>query len=278
MNRIVWTCAALLSLGACASAPVADDPGELAVHPVQQATLWTQTSGEYRAAALQAWRAAHRTLALALRDRTWTAAPEQTGDVSGLPPAIIVDADETVIDNSPFEARLVLDNAVFEPGRWSQWVAERRAQAVPGALAFLQHAAERGVTVFYVTNRDHADEAATRDNLRALGFPLAAGRDVILTRGENGWDSDKGPRRAHVAAGYRIVLMAGDDLNDFVSGTRRGVSARNAVMARYRDWWGERWIVLPNPMYGSWERALYGFESGLTEAEKQRRRRAALRP
>lgn len=266
------------TLGGCAAAPPLLSGQPPAVHPVQQAVLWVQTSGEYRAAALQAWRGATQTLDQALADSTWSAATEQSGDFSHLPPAIVVDADETVIDNSPFEAQLVIDNATFSASRWSDWVGQRRAPAVPGAVAFLNAAAARGATVFYVTNRDHSDEAATLDNLRSLGLPIGADRDVLLTRGENGWDSDKGPRRAHVAKEFRIVLMAGDDLNDFVSGSRTAVAERLALTDHYRDYWGERWIVLPNPLYGSWERAVYGFESGLSDAQQQQHRLDALRP
>ena len=137
---------------------------------------------------------------------------------------------------------------------------EARATAIPGSTGFTQYAEKRGVTVFYITNRTANVEDATRRNLGALGFPLTAGIDTVLTRAERPeWQaSAKGARRAHVARDYRIVLLVGDDLGDFVvdaSGTSQERAARAAPQA---DWWGRRWIMLPNPTYGSWERAIIG--------------------
>lgn len=277
MMRLLAATGLVIGLTACQTTADLRQPPP-PVHLVQQATLWVQTAGEYRASALQAWRAARHSLDRALADPAWTAALEQHGDYASLPPAIIVDADETVIDNSPFEARLVLQGTEFSESGWDRWVAERNAGAVPGAVQFLNDAAARGVTIFYVTNRDHSGEADTLANLVRLGFPIAPGQDVLLTSGENGWNSDKSPRRRHVANRYRIVLMAGDDMNDFLSGTRVAPPERLAIVDRYADWWGERWIVLPNPLYGSWDRALFGYDRDLDEPEKQRRRLEALRP
>ena len=140
---------------------------------------------------------------------------------------------------------------------------ERKAGAVPGSLEFLRYAVSRGVTPFYVTNRDHRGEQATRDVLAKLGVPVANDRDVVLARHENGWDaSDKSSRRQAVAVTHRILLLVGDNFEDFVSGTRTGVAERAALMQKYDAFWGRKWIVLPNPTYGSWESAI---TSGLTQ-------------
>ncbi len=128
---------------------------------------------------------------------------------------------------------------------------------MPGAVAFVQEAIRYGVQVFYVTNRTADLEAATRRNLQAVGFPLPATLDVILTRGEQPeWaSSDKEPRRAFLGRYYRILLQIGDQLGDFVSDPKARAEARQALVRRYRSWWGTRWIVLPNPQYGAWQRA-----------------------
>lgn len=137
---------------------------------------------------------------------------------------------------------------------------------------------ERGVTIFYVTNRDVAGEAATERNLRAHGFPIAGDRDVLLLKGENDWPSDKQSRRELIARDYRIVMLCGDDLNDFISGTRaKDPESRNRRVAPYADWFGRRWIVLPNPTYGSWEASLFGRDYSLSEEEKRARIQAHLR-
>lgn len=226
------------------------------------ATLWVQTAVEYRASALQAYELARRMLDEALADPSWTAAVEQTGDFADLPPAVIVDVDETVLDNSAYQARLILDRDVFGPETWNAWVEEGAAAPVPGALEFCRRAAERGITVFYVTNRRAHLEEATRGNLAALGFPVARQVDTVLSRGEiQAWDtSDKAPRRRAIAHDYRILLLLGDNLGDFVPDPERSVTERRELLGRHRDAWGSRWIVLPNPQYGSWEGAILGFD------------------
>jgi acid phosphatase len=132
------------------------------------------------------------------------------------------------------------------------------------------------VTVFYVTNRDAPHEAATRRNLEAAGMPLEPDVDTVLLRGEREeWASDKSSRRREVAERYRVVLLVGDDFNDFVA-ANLPLAERDLLVERYRDRWGERWIVLPNPTYGSWERTLYSGATDPDEADRARLRLEAL--
>lgn len=238
--------------------------------------LWVQTSVEYRATALQAYVLARVQLDRALADPSWTAAVEQVGQAFGqLPPAIVLDADETVLDNSPYQARLVQDNDTYDETNWAAWVNERKAGAVPGAVAFTQYARDRGVTVFYVTNRNGPEEAATRDNLSALGFPLDEARDTVLTRRERPeWQSDKTSRREHVARDFRVLMLVGDDLGDFLP-NRGTVAERDQRVAPYAEWWGTRWIALPNPMYGSWVSALTAAPEGAPRPNKRQHLRPA---
>ena len=148
---------------------------------------------------------------------------------------------------------------------------------MPGALEFARHAEQRGVRIFYVTNRRASNEPWTRDNLAARGFPVDPdGGNVLSLDEEPGWGSDKLTRRAHVARGHRVLLIVGDDLNDFVSGARADPEARAVLARRHPTWWGTKWIVLPNPMYGSWEHSLYRFEPGLSPEEIRRRKHEAL--
>ena len=264
--------------------PAEGVPAERSVrtHEGLLATLWTQTAVEYEAAALQAYRLAALQLDRALADPSWTAALEQQAqpDFDALPPAVVLDVDETVLDNSPYQARLILDDAVYSSATWDPWVREEQAAPVPGALAFTRYAAGRGVRVIYLTNRRSHLEEATRNNLARLGFPMAEGEDVVITRGEREeWaDSDKGPRRAAVAERYRVLLLVGDNLGDFLDGVDASVAEREALAAPYADYWGTRWILLPNPQYGSWEGALFGFDYDLDAAGRQARRYEQLRP
>ncbi|HEY0593882.1 MAG TPA: HAD family acid phosphatase [Thermoanaerobaculia bacterium] len=239
-------------------------------------TLWIQTAAEYHAAALQTFGAATRALDAMLADASATAAVEQTGSFGALPPAVVVDIDETMLDNSPFQARLIIDGTLYSEELWSGWVEERKAQPVPGAVAFARAAADRGVVVFYVSNRNEAGETATRDNLRAAGFPLDERFDTVLLRGEREFlASDKSARRSAVASTHRVLLMIGDDLGDFLPNVRTSPAEREAMVERHAAWWGTRWFVVPNPMYGSWQLAL---TAGAAPAEIPGRFINSLRP
>jgi acid phosphatase len=284
------------SCGATAPHPVASPelpPADRGAPPITRthenlnATVWMQTSVEYRASALQAYHAARVALDAALADRHETAALEQTADPSQLPPAVVLDLDETVLDNSPFEARLIAQSTFAHPvgyteQAWSEWTRERRATAIAGAVEFLKYAAGRGVTPIYISNRDagKGGEADARAVLTRLGMPVANGDDTVLLRGENGWDSsDKGPRRAWVAARHRILLLVGDNVEDFITVPPRDqtLAGRDAMADRYGDWWGTKWIVVPNPTYGSWESAItVGAPRGQPQAALNRKY-AALR-
>ena len=240
---------------ASAVPPAAVMPAAKPVLP--DSIVWFRTSVEYRAVTTQSYRLAELMLDRALADKTWTAALEQTGDCGSKPPAVILDVDETVLDNSESQERDVRDGAAYSEARWAVWCNERRAVPIPGALEFTRAAAAKGVAVFYVTNRDRALEQATRDNLAKYSFPLDPSRDTVLARAERPeWaSSDKSPRRSVVAQDFRILLLVGDDFGDFVSGARGTLAARQALGDANAAKWGVKWIALPNPMYGSWKTA-----------------------
>jgi 5'-nucleotidase (lipoprotein e(P4) family) len=231
------------------------------------ATLWMQTSAEYRALVAQTYRLATERLELALGPGT--AALEQADvpaeRLAALPPAVVLDLDETVLDNSFYQARLLRERREYSDASWDAWVAEAAAPALPGAREFLEAVRSRGIRIFYVTNRECPRTApppgsdpcpagtATRRNLRALGLPGADDPEaLLLRRSRPEWSGrSKAPRRAAIAERYRIIAMVGDDLQDFVD---RGVHAvRGEQLDRY---FGSRWFLLPNAMYGSWERSL----------------------
>ncbi len=246
-------------------------------HELINAVAWMQQAAEYEAATTQAYNVATRLLPVALADSSWTALPNQR-DFRELPPAVIVDVDETVLDNSPFEARLIKEDAVFERSRWNAWVKEEAAVPVPGALAFLKSAAALGVTVFYVTNRSSELDDATTRNLKEVGFPVSTHRDIVLTRGERPeWTRDKSLRRDFVAKDHRVIFLAGDDLNDFVAAEDASAEERAELVRRHASYWGERWVILPNPSYGSWERVITRSAGASSRDEEVRAKKEALR-
>lgn len=231
------------------------------------AVLWTQSSAEYRALAYQTFSLAKLRLDQALSDRKSRRLMKQA--------AVIVDADETVLDNSRFQAELILRGAASTSDAWQAWCNNAEAGAVPGAVDFLNYASRRGVSVFYITNRRQGEKAGTINNLQRLGFPKA-NEETVMVR-EQGATASKESRRQQVATRYRIVLLVGDNLNDFNDNfAGKSISDRKAQVDSERSEFGSRYIVVPNPMYGDWESAIYGYKSNLSEADKRASRRAAL--
>lgn len=266
MNSIRCLSATLLAvvLAACNAVPVKKPveavPMATATHENLNAVLWMQTATEYEATVRGVYAAARVRLDLALADPAWNALPvnERSDGFESRSPAIIVDADETMIDNSPFQSRAVRDGGGFLYENWQAWVHERRARAMPGAVEFAKYAADRGVTIYFITNRDApAETESTVANLRALGFPIASDAANVLPRGDTRAPGrEKSERRRWVGAHHRVLLLLGDNLGDFLDGVGTTIAARQALIAPYADWWGVRWFMQPNPTYGSWEAAL----------------------
>lgn len=244
-----------------------------------QATLWVQNSAEYKALTTQTYASALRTLPLPMEDSFWTASlnQEENDEFMGLPPAIILDVDETVLDNSPFQARMIKQGSEFNIEAWNAWCKEAKAEAIAGAVEFTQYAAREGITIFYITNRGYEVEDATRQNLIEKGFPVSSSMDNVMTNGEEpGWTSSKIERRKQVEENYRVIMMFGDDLNDFLPAKEISQDKRAKLVEEYSDYFGRRWFMLPNPVYGSWEQALYDFNSELSEEEQEQKVRKQL--
>ena len=237
--------------------------------------LYQQTAAERLAGSLQTFRSAKQALDNALADPSWSALPGQ--DIQGKKPAIIVDVDETVLDNTAYEARMILDGTKYPEG-WVSWGKEAAATEVPGAKDFLNYAAAKGVTIFYVTNRVVELKEATKKNLTKLGIHWDQTKETVLMRGENNWDSDKGPRRTLVGNEYRVLLMAGDNLGDFVDAKDNNLSPSNRanIVKDYADYWGVKWFMLQNIAYGDWEGALYNFDYSLSPDEVHNTRLESL--
>ena len=246
-------------------------------HTILNATLWVQTAAEYRAVTIQTFAAARQSLDRALADKTWVAAVEDKDNAAHQPPAVIVDIDETLIDNSRFQARAIQAGKTFDGEIWDQWTGESGAAAVPGAAEFLAYARDKKVKIFYISNREISEEGETLENLRRLGYPVDSDPDTMLMRAERtAWqNSDKTLRREFAGSSHRILLIIGDDLNDFTDARERSVTERDELVARTRSWWGTRWFMIPNPIYGSWERAVTGGQG--TPCEQVRKKLEGLR-
>jgi len=275
--------AAALLLSGCASlspAPVAQAPADDNLNAV----LWVQHSTEYQANTLSLFRAATDRLDVALRTPDWDAltADERaaTASLAGLPPAVIMDIDETVLDNSPYQARLVAQGGEYDDVSWAAWVEERKARPLPGVLEFARAAEARGVTIIYLSNRAQHLQAATLDNLRAVGLPVKDD-SVFLGLGTHveGCEqhgSEKLCRRRLAGQQYRVLMQFGDQLGDFVEVAANTAAARQALLDAHRDWFCERRWMLANATYGGWEPALFDNAWSEPRETRRERKRAAL--
>ena len=253
----------------CTSAK-AENPPEMFL-----GVLWAQASAEWNMAAEQVFYLATLNLEKALNDPSWTAALEQQGDFHRLPPAVIVDVDETVLDNSPLAARLLLAGKEYDPKLWTEWLKESAAAPLPGAVSFIRFAKEKGVTIFYVTNRTLKDE--TVGNIRKVIDPEVMPDQVLCQKERPKWGSDKISRRAFIAKKFRILLLIGDDYNDFTFLGKSRPAERRDAAKKHRQYWGRKWILISNPVHGSWKSALYGHDDRLTDEEKLQKKYQLLR-
>jgi len=244
------------------------------------AALWLQRSVEFKGTALTAYALATIRLDQALADGKWTAAPgEQTGAYETLPPAVILDLDETALDNSGYQSWLVSSGNAFSPKTWTAFVNSQTSTPVPGALEFCKYAESKGVKVFYVSNRTAEEEPSTRLNMEKYGFPMGGNVDTVLTSREKpDWGSAKSTRRAHIAKDYRILLNIGDNFGDFTDAFRGSEAERLKAYEENKARFGKEWIVVANPAYGSFESAAFGHDFKKSEAEKRKAKRDVLQP
>lgn len=227
------------------------------------ALTWLQNSGEYVALCYQAFNAAQNAL-----DEEIAANPDTTK-------AIVLDVDETVLDNSQYNVGLLGTEFGYEDESWANWVKVGSARAVPGVLEFLKYADSQGINIYYVTNRKAKFDLLqpTMDNLNNLGFPQVS-EDKVLLRTE---ESSKEARRSTVGATNTIIMLVGDNLEDFdlVFEDKSNQERRDEVMNMKAEF-GDKFIILPNPVYGSWEGSLDENYFGLDAKGKSNSRRDSL--
>jgi len=237
-------------------APVVED---LRTYPV----LWHQLSPEYVALCYQAFNVAQSNLEMELKNQECCRKL-----------AIVTDIDETLLDNSYSEARNIVEGKSYNFKDWTAWIDEASATAIPGAVDFLRWAESKGVTVFYISNRTPRDIPGTVKNLKNQNFPFADEEHMLFLAD----GSTKEPRREKVAKDYKIVMLLGDNLNDFAEcfEVKDNQKRRDAVVDMRQEW-GRRFIVIPNVIYGEWEKGIYDYKSSLSAEEKASIRRGKLK-
>lgn len=247
------------------------------------AVAWSQTAIEHDMIYLQTYRDAQSRLLAALRDQHWDALgkADRVAPLKSLKPAVILDVDETVLDNSPFAVRMVRSGAEYNEADWAAWCKEARARALPGAVEFTQFAAKHGVAVIYISNRAKDLDEVTLANLRQAGFPVSGPQAFLglgtVVDGCEQAGTEKGCRRQLIARHYRVLMQFGDQIGDFVDVNANTVDGRRRAVADYLPWVGTRWFVLPNATYGSWEPALFNNDWGATPDQRRQQKLDALR-
>ncbi len=233
------------------------------------ALLYQQKAGEYRALTYQAFNIAKMRLNEDFDKKNVKKLPKVERK---MPRAVVVDIDETVLDNSPADAYNAVNNLPFDLKNWYAWGEMRKAKAIPGAVDFLNYASQKGVKVFYVSNRDEVQKQATIDNLKNVGFPDANAETVMLRQKV----SSKKERRDSISEKYRIVILMGDNLDDLSEVfEKKTVADRFMEVDKMRDMFGDKFIVLPNAAYGTWENAIYEYQR-LDDAQKKVKRASEL--
>jgi 5'-nucleotidase (lipoprotein e(P4) family) len=236
-----WPLVFALALAvSCRSASPIPPPQPPTAFRAPEAIRWTRSSAEHRAVFLQVYRAA-----------TAHVEREAAGRVPGSW-AVVLDADETVLDNSLYQLERARAGKPFDAESWSAWCARREAVPLPGAAVFLSRVHALGGRIAIVTNRTVRECPDTEAVFRAHGLVY----DVMLCKpdGERG---DKGPRFEAVARGTTpaglppldVVSFVGDNIQDF-PGLSQATREGDEAFAPF----GDRFFLLPNPMYGSWER------------------------
>lgn len=226
------------------------------------ATLWFQKSAEMRACYIQAYNWAKRSL------------DEQMEYTSrNKKPAIVLDIDETVLDNSPFEVKCIETGEGYSTETWQAWTSKEMAVPLPGTVEFLNYANEKGVEIFYISNRKVDELGWTLANMKKYELPNADSAHVIL-RAETG---SKKARREQVLKDHEIILLIGDALTDFseIYESRDSTLGFDLVDAD-KDKFGFEYIIIPNPMYGEWEKAVFHNSYDYTTEQKDSLRRNIL--
>ena len=240
----------LLIVSAVILAACTPEPEKQAQQIGIQSLVYTQKSAEIEALYLQGYNVA--------TDRI----REAQFDKMAKKPAVTLDLDETVLDNSPFNAKLLLDNMSYSPDLWDEWCERREALPLPGALDFTKFAQSSGVEVFYVSNRTENLLDATIDNMQKLGFPNSDTTHILLKT----TTSSKDARREKIREEYEIILLLGDNLGDFdgIFDNREMNMGKNNVYEAGASF-GRQFIMFPNAMYGGWQKAAY--PEGIPDAQ-----------
>ena len=267
--------AAALALGGCATAPApapasAQSPPAAAEAPpprtVPAGMQWLYGSGESAASSIQAYHAFRDHVLAAARTRPAESVVLAAGSTlenarfvpcGQKPLAVVLDVDETAIQNLGYEYDEAFHGRNYDQARWNRWEQTGTAAVapIPGAVTALRAVRDAGVTVIFNSNRQSANAAHSQAAIEGAGLGPARHGETLYLQGDVAPGSGKDPRRAAIAERYCVVAMAGDQLGDFSDLFNVRTLAvpdrrRAAAAAPFAGLWGNGWFMLSNPVYG----------------------------
>lgn len=262
--RFILFTTLVLALGLSGCSPARQTTADKTTNeldPTLYGALYQQYAAEYRALCYQAYNVADHRLQQALKR------------ASARPLAIVLDIDETVLDNIPYQAEAIKGGFGYPEG-WAEWMEAASAEPLAGVVDFLQRAKDAGVEVFYVSNRKDIFKSATIQNLAAKNLPNADADHVLLRETSN----EKESRRQRIRDKYEVIMLIGDNLGDF-DGMFEDVNAEQRMEAtrQNKSMFGSRWIILPNAVYGNWVDVLPGYDQKLPPQERNQRLKENLK-
>lgn len=251
----------IFNLYSCSSSQVKPETSDSISKESITATNWYQVSGEARALYYQGYYLATLAFKNSLKMKLKK------------PRAVVVDIDETVLDNSPYQAKIIAEKTGY-PKYWDEWIEASKAEALPGSVEFLKFVDSKKAKIFYISNRKEKHRKLTFDLLKKLGFPIQNEEDILVQT----TTSDKSERRLFVESKYEIVVLVGDNLNDFTGLFElKSNDEKKKLVDEMQSQFGNRFIILPNPLYGDWEGSIYNYNYRLPNKEKHDLRLKALR-
>ncbi len=233
-------------------------------HEMLNAVLWQKTSAEFEAVTRQLYSLAQGNLKRALQDPEWSAIPNSKANAQLAPTAVVMDLDETVLDNTGYEEYLIVNHTEYSRESFQKWCESGKSSAIPGAAEFIRSTRDAGVEVIFMSARSEAQRACTTASLNRLGITSDGSKNEMLLTG----GGEKQPFRDAVAKTHRVLLLVGDNLGDFTEGSLLNVEKRRQIARQYQEFWGKSWIILPNPMYGHWEGAVFAFDYAMPREKK----------
>ncbi len=228
------------------------------------ADLWFHYSAEMQACYLQSYQLAQIAL------------DKQLSEYKGSKtPAVVLDLDETVLDNSPYQFKLLEDNEEYTRENWNYWCNLAIAKALPGSSDFLNYAKDKSVEVYYISNRALELLDGTVKNLQNLNLPNADTSHVLLKDKTD----DKTGRRNKVSENHEIIMLIGDNLTDMSQefANRNKQTMGKKVVEKNKELFGVKYIILPNPMYGEWEKTIYNNSRKWTDSQKDSLRNLVIK-